>query len=194
MHRAPTPAPSPTARRQRSPLLTSAAAAASDRHWPAPPPPARPPEFVSSVIFYKRYDRRIGEAHGKSEFADNGIYRGSSCFGPTLRNTGAQCSDHCMHIQVTFPYSQGHFRPQVLGTPQNQCALRPKMTVIPLLIRFSQRALFLYRHNPTARSTIVVISRVLVCEENQRIGAVRGVCFIYQWVVLTPQESNPACS
>ena len=37
--------------------------------------------------------------------------------------------DHCMHIQVTFRYYQGHFRPQILGTPQNQCALRPKMTV-----------------------------------------------------------------
>eukprot|EP01043_Picozoa_sp_COSAG02_P099756 COSAG02_NODE_35862_length_462_cov_0.975207_1_plen_83_part_01 len=32
----------------------------------------------------------------------------------------------------------------------------------------------------------------MICEENQRIGAVRGVCCIYQCILYTLQESNPA--
>ena len=55
---------------------------------------------------------------------------------PVPRHTRAQfliTQNPCIHIQGTFQYYQGHFRPQILGTPQNQCALRPKTTVIGAL-------------------------------------------------------------
>jgi hypothetical protein len=48
------------------------------------------------------------------------------------------------------------------------------------------------RSQSTGGARISLIS-ILVCEENQWLGAVRGVCCIYQCVLYTPQESNPAC-